>query len=111
MLTRGLCSALNRRCISSAQLRYYRMPTNLLTFLERITADHNPSKSLSVVESYKVLKEKISEHEELQTFINTTQDKELKELAVLDIEEVSTDIDNIVESVRDELGGLSQVTT
>ena len=85
------------------------MPANLLNYLDRYSKEHNPSKNLSVVESFKTLREKISECEELQTFVSSNHDKELTDIAVQDIEAVSNDIQHIVDSVRDELGGLSQL--
>ena len=60
------------------------------------------------MENYKALKVKLSECEELQTFVNNSEDKELRDIAVLDIEDVTKDIEKIVDSVRDELGPLSQ---
>ena len=88
--------------------RGYRMPVNLLNYLERYSKEHNVGKNISVVENYSALKVKISEHEELQTFVNNSQDQELKDIALLDIEDVNIDIEQIVETVRDVLGGLSQ---
>ena len=88
--------------------RGYRMPVNLLTYLEKYSEGHNPGRNVSVVENYTALKAKISEHEELQTFVNNSQDQELKDIALLDIEDVRTDIEQMVESVRDVLGKLSQ---
>jgi len=79
------------------------MPVHLLNYLDKYTTEHNPNKNVSVVENYKALKRKISECEELQTFVRSSQDKELTDLAVQDIEDVSNEIQHIVDSVRDEL--------
>ena len=103
MLSRVFCLTRSRVCFST-----YRMPVNFLNYLEKYTQEHNSSKSPSIVENYKALKEKLSECEELQTFVNSSEDKELRDMAVLDIEEVSKDIEQIVDTVRDELGKLSQ---
>ena len=84
------------------------MPVNFMNYLEKYTEEHNPSKSPSIVENYKALKRKLSECEELQTFVNNSEDKELRDMAVLDIEEVNKEIEQIVDTVRDELGKLSQ---
>ena len=84
------------------------MPVNFMNYLEKYTEEHNPNKSPSIVENYKALKRKLSECEELQTFVNNSEDKELRDIAALDIEDVSKDIEQIVDSVRDELGWLSQ---
>ena len=78
-----------------------------MNYLEKYTEEHNPNKSPSIVENYKALKEKLSECEELQSFVNNSEDKELRDIAMLDIEDVSKDIEQIVDSVRDELGWLS----
>ena len=102
MLSRAVCLTRSRVCFSS-----YRMPVNFLNFLEKYSLEHNPSKSPSIVENYKVLKEKLSECEELQSFVDNSEDKELRDIAVLDIEDVNKDIEQIVDSVRDELGWLS----
>ena len=83
------------------------MPVNFMNYLEKYTEEHNPNKSPSIVENYKALKRKLSECEELQTFVNNSEDKELRDIAALDIEDVSKDIEQIVDSVRDELGWLS----
>ena len=102
MLSRAVCLTRSRVYFSS-----YRMPVNFLNYLEKYTQEHNPRKSPSIVENYKSLKEKLSECEELQTFVSNSEDKELREIAELDIEDVYRDIEQIVDSVRDELGWLS----
>ena len=102
MLSRAVCLTRSRVYFSS-----YRMPVNFLNYLEKYTQEHNPRKSPSIVENYKALKEKLSECEELQTFVSNSEDKELREIAELDIEDVYRDIEQIVDSVRDELGRLS----
>ena len=63
------------------------------------------------MENYKALKAKLSECEELQTFVNNSEDKELRDIAALDIEDVTRDIEQIVDSVRDELGWLAVTTS
>jgi len=98
MLSRAVCLTRSRVYFSS-----YRMPVNFLNYLEKYTQEHNPRKSPSIVENYKSLKEKLSECEELQTFVSNSEDKELREIAELDIEDVYRDIEQIVDSVRDEL--------
>ena len=103
MLCRAVCLTGSRVYFSSS-----RMPVNFMNYLEKYTEEHNPSKSPSIVENYKALKRKLSECEELQTFVNNSEDKELRDIAALDIEDVSKDIEQIVDSVRDELGWLSQ---
>ena len=87
------------------------MPVNFLNYLEKYTLEHNPSKNPSIVENYKALKAKLSECEELQTFVNNSEDKELRDIAALDIEDVTKDIEQIVDSVRDELGWLAVTTS
>ena len=99
MLSRAVCLTRSRVCFST-----YRMPVNFLNYLEKYTEEHNPRKNPSIVQNYKALKEKLSECEELQTFVNNSEDKELRDIAVLDIEDVSKDIEQIVDAVRDELG-------
>ena len=61
------------------------MPVNFMNYLEKYTEEHNPNKSPSIVENYKALKRKLSECEELQTFVNNSEDKELRDVAALDI--------------------------
>ena len=102
MLRRAVCLTRNRAYFSS-----YRTPVNFLNYLEKYTEEHNPNKSPSIVENYKALKAKLSECEELQTFVNNSEDKELRDIAALDIEDVTRDIEQIVDSVRDELGWLA----
>ena len=87
------------------------MPVNFMNYLEKYMEEHNPSKSPSIVENYKALKRKLSECEELQTFVNNSEDKELRDIAALDIEDVTRDIEQIVDSVRDELGWLAVTTS
>ena len=56
-----------------------------------------------MIESYKSIKSKVSEYEELISFIDTSTDKELVEIAELDMESISEFIDNEVNVIKEEL--------
>ena len=79
------------RLISASKLslqtvRYYRLPPNLTSFLDDYSREYKNNQNATVIESYKSIKSKVSEYEELISFIDTSTDKELVEIAELDWE-------------------------
>ena len=96
------------RLISASKLslqpvRYYRLPPNLTSFLDDYSREYKNNQNATVIESYKSIKSKVSEYEELRSFIDTSTDKELVEIAELDMESISEFIDNEVNVIKEEL--------
>ena len=99
------CSrALGRLCSSSNVqiVRFYRLPPNLNNFLEKHSQEYN--KNEEIVNSHNIIKNKISEYGELKTFIDSSDDEELKEIASSDLENIAESIESEVKTIRDELG-------
>jgi len=84
-------------------VRYYRLPPNLTSFLDDYSQEYKKNQNTTVIESYKSIKSKVSEYEELRSFIGTSTDKELVEIAELDLESISEFIDNEVNVIKEEL--------
>ena len=96
------------RLISASKLslqtvRYYRLPPNLTSFLDDYSREYKNNQNATVIESYKSIKSKVSEYEELRSFLDTSTDKELVEIAELDLESISEFIDNEVNVIKEEL--------
>ena len=56
------------------------------------------------MQSYEVIKEKITEYEELKEFIGSSDDKELIDIATADLKSISDEIESEVHTIKDELG-------
>ena len=84
-------------------VRYYRLPPNLTSFLDDYSQEYKKNQNTTVIESYKSIKSKVSEYEELRSFMGTSTDKELVEIAELDLESISEFIDNEVNVIKEEL--------
>ena len=96
------------RLISASKLslqtvRYYRLPPNLTSFLDDYSREYKNNQNATVIESSKSIKSKVSEYEELRSFLDTSTDKELVEIAELDLESISEFIDNEVNVIKEEL--------
>ena len=85
-------------------VKFYRLPPNFMNFMNKTSQEYSADKNPVVEESFKVIKDKIKEYEELKSFIAVGDDKELVEIAEHDLKNISTDIDNEVEAIRNELG-------
>ena len=56
------------------------------------------------MQSYEVIKDKITEYEELKEFIRSSDDKELIDIATADLKSISDEIESEVHTIKDELG-------
>ena len=83
--------------------RNYRMPPNLVSYLDNYCKDYNNHDS-SLVNSFDQLKGKLAEHAELETMKEKTSDKELAEMAAIDMDDVSDNIDELVDEISLQLG-------
>ena len=72
--------------------------------MNKTSQEYNADKNPVVEESFKVIKNKIEEYEELKSFISVGDDKELVEIAENDLKTISTNIDDEVDIIRNELG-------
>ena len=89
--------------ISIQPVRYYRLPPKFTTFLDHYSQDYKNNQNSTVVESYKSIKNKVVEYEELRSFIETSTDKELIEIAELDLNSISEYIDKEANAIKEEL--------
>ena len=89
--------------LSRHPVRYYRLPSNLTKFLDDYTQEYKQNQNPTVIESYKSIKSKVSEYEELKSFIDSSRDRELVEIAELDLESISELIAQEVAVIKDEL--------
>ena len=88
---------------SQQSVRYYRLPPNLTSFLDNYSKEYEKNQNSTVIESYMNIKSKVGEYEELRSFIETSSDKELVEMAESDLETISESIDNEVNVIKEEL--------
>ena len=98
-----LSRLISARKFSLQSVRYYRLPPNLTSFLDDYSQEYKNNQNTAVIESYKSIKSKIAEYEELRSFIDTSTDKELVEIAEIDLESISENIDNEVNVIKQEL--------
>ena len=91
------------RKFSLQSVRNYRLPPNLTSFLDDYSQEYKNNQNTAVIESYKSIKSKIAEYEELRSFIDASTDKELVEIAEIDLESISENIDNEVNVIKEEL--------
>ena len=89
--------------ISIQPVRYYRLPPKFTSFLDEYSKGYKNQQNSTVIESYKSIKNKVGEYEELKTFIETSTDKELVEIAELDLITISECIENEVNVIKEEL--------
>ena len=89
-------------CLPS--VRCYRLPPRFSLFLDQYCQEYNKEKSPTVVQSYEVIKNKITEYEELTGFIGSSDEKELIDMASADLKKISDEIESEVHSIKDELG-------
>ena len=90
--------------ISIQPVRYYRLPPKFTSFLDDYSQEYKKNQQNStVIESYESIKNKVAEYEELRSFIATSTDKELVEMAELDLISISEYIDNEVNVIKEEL--------
>jgi len=82
--------------------RYYRLPQHFLPFLDNFCQEYC-NKENSIFGSYKVLKDKIAEYDELENLKKKTSDGELAEMAAADMEDVSEQIHELVEEISHQL--------
>ena len=91
------------RIFQDYSVRNYRLPPNLFKFLDSYSNEYNRDKNPLVVDSYEHLKTKIEEYEDLEKFMNSSEDAELKEIAKLDLEQTSLAIDEEISTIKQEL--------
>ena len=89
--------------LSRHHVRYYRLPSNLTKFLDEYSQEYKQNQNPTVIESYKSIKSKVSEYEELKSFIDSSRDRELVEIAEFDLESISELIVQEVAVIKDEL--------
>ena len=75
-----------------------------MNHMNKMTQEYSDDKNPVVEESFKVIKNKIEEYEELKSFIAVADDKELVEIAENDLLQISENIDSEVDVIRNELG-------
>ena len=75
-----------------------------MNHMNKMTQEYSDDKNPVVEESFKVIKNKIEEYEELKSFIAVADDKELVEIAENDLLNISENIDSEVDVIRNELG-------
>eukprot|EP00092_Neocalanus_flemingeri_P016781 GFUD01018150.1.p1 GENE.GFUD01018150.1~~GFUD01018150.1.p1 ORF type:complete len:386 (+),score=116.97 GFUD01018150.1:68-1225(+) len=78
--------------------RGYRLPPNFVSYLDNFSKDFN-NQNNSIVNSFEELKGKLAEHAELETMKKNTTDNEFVEMAAADMEDVSEDIEELVEEI------------
>ena len=93
-------------CLPS--VRCYRLPPRFSLFLDQYCQEYKKEKSPTVVQSYEVIKNKITEYEELKGFIGSSDEKELIDMASADLKKISDEIESEVHSIKDELGEYEQ---
>jgi len=81
--------------------RSYRLPPNLVQYLDKFSQDYNNKDSL-VVERFQLLKSNLAEFDELET-MKKSSDKELAEMAAADMEAVGETIEELVDEITYEL--------
>ena len=92
-------------------VRFYRLPPNFMNHMNKMTQEYSDDKNPVVEESFKVIKNKIEEYEELKSFIAVADDKELVEIAENDLLNISENIDSEVDVIRNELGLSNELST
>eukprot|EP00092_Neocalanus_flemingeri_P080067 GFUD01099836.1.p1 GENE.GFUD01099836.1~~GFUD01099836.1.p1 ORF type:complete len:105 (-),score=22.94 GFUD01099836.1:98-412(-) len=83
--------------------RGYRLPPNFVSYLDNFSKDFN-NQNNSIVNSFEELKGKLAEHAELETMKKNTTDNEFVEMAAADMEDISEDIEELVEKISFKLG-------
>ena len=83
--------------------RHYRVPPKLFSFLDEYCKEFGTEKNQNVIDGYKLLKDQIEEYKELQQFLESSEEKELKVIAEADLNQLSTAIEKEVANIRQEL--------
>jgi len=86
-------------CRSAASIRRYRLPPNFVPYLDKYSEEYE-NQGNAVVNSFKLLKSKLGEHEELGTMVKSA-DKELSEMAAADLEVIEDHIEELFEEITD----------